>query len=178
MGSTASKRPSNTIVNEMYCQTLDPILAFTPMKNKKDLYYEIRCDCDNKLYDGVVLADEREMPKSDALTDSDKEVQTVEGRCEEGVPGCSGQVVQAKKCRRRGSFENGKDTTLESRNWRRMSTHPFINFLRTFRRNSPPKMNIHMIARQGRIVWRQMSPLCKLPFIEQARRARCRGYIN
>ncbi|KAK9500256.1 hypothetical protein O3M35_001549 [Rhynocoris fuscipes] len=71
---------------------------------------------------------------------------------------------------------NPQKITLCNRNWVRISVHPFINFLRCYKRKFSKHMPIADIAREGRRVWKRMSKTEKKPFFEQAKRARKRGF--
>ncbi|XP_014278588.1 uncharacterized protein [Halyomorpha halys] len=65
---------------------------------------------------------------------------------------------------------------LCNRNWARISIHPFINFLRIFRRKFCKGTPISKIAKLGKCEWKKMTCMNKKKFYEQAKRARIRGY--
>ncbi|KAL1124409.1 hypothetical protein AAG570_001038 [Ranatra chinensis] len=80
------------------------------------------------------------------------------------------------KAKNRGPRCRSRRINLCNRNWSRISIHPFINFLRVFRRRFCKGESITKIACKGRAAWRRMSNADKDPYIEQAIRAKHRGF--
>ncbi|XP_066902927.1 uncharacterized protein [Halyomorpha halys] len=86
------------------------------------------------------------------------------------------KLVRRNIFTRKKNIITKKKNNLRTRDWVRISVHPFINFLRMYRKKFPRNTPNEEIARRGRYEWRKMSCKTKEKFYEQAQRARMRGY--
>ncbi|XP_014277952.1 uncharacterized protein [Halyomorpha halys] len=67
---------------------------------------------------------------------------------------------------------------LANRNWQKLSIHPFINFMRLFRKKAPSDCPLHVMRVKAREIWRKMDKERKYPYLEQALKAKQKGYIT
>ncbi|KAL1124760.1 hypothetical protein AAG570_001381, partial [Ranatra chinensis] len=89
---------------------------------------------------------------------------------------CPGKILyRVKNKTTRHNYRSGR-ITLCNRNWSRTSIHPFINFFRVFRRTFSRKTPVRQIEIKGGCVWKRMSVAERKPYIEQAKRAKHRGF--
>lgn len=90
-------------------------------------------------------------------------------------PGKRRYKAKSKKRCCKGKYNRNK-INLCNRNWSRISIDPFINFLRVFRRRFSPNTPIETIAARAMCKWKKLSRAEKKCYLEQAKRARCRGF--